>query len=122
MAPDRVLGRHPRLTAYFILAMALVIFGLSVWTYLLSSRVSDGEAVRRSDVRNAAQRQALSLRFAQALIDVSICLPLENVQSLIDSGTLGPLEKRERMEARQRYLDKLAELRAIAPALKGCDK
>lgn len=122
MAPDRILGKHPRFASYLILACALVIFGLSVWVYLLTGRVSDGEAIRRADAKNTAARQQLSLRFAQTLIDVSICLPLMNVQALLDSGALGPVEKKEREEAKARYLEKLADLKSIAPTLEGCDK
>lgn len=122
MAPDRVLGKHPRFAAYLILAMALVIFGLSIWVYLLSGRVSDGEAIRRAEKESAQARAALGVRFANTLVDVSICIPLANIQDILDSGTLTSRERIDRIVARDRYLEKLNELQAISPDVKGCGK
>ena len=121
MAPDRILGKHPRFASYLILFLSMIVFGLTIWIYNLSGRVSDSEAIQRSDAENATARQALGIRFGQALVDVSICLPLMNVQALLDSGALGPVEKQEREDAKARYLAKLDEVRTLAPGLKGCD-
>lgn len=119
--PDRILGKHPRFAAYLILAMALVIFGLTVWLYLLSGRVSDAEAIRRAEERGRAARAALGARFANTLVSVSICIPLANINDILDSGTLTARERVDRIAARARYLEKLDELMQIAPSVKGCD-
>ncbi len=119
--PERVLVKHPRAAAYLVLGMALVIFGLTVWLYLLSGRVSDAEAIRRVEKRGEAARAELGTRFANTLVQTSICIPLANINDLLDHGTLTPRERLDRIAARTRYLEKLSELMALSPSVKGCD-
>lgn len=122
MAPDRILGKHPRFASYLILGCALVIFGLSIWVYLLSGRVSDGEAIRRAEAKSAKARAALGIRFANTLVDTSICIPLANIQDLLDGTTLSRTERVDREMAKSRYLNQLEELQSISPDVKGCDQ
>lgn len=122
MAPDRVLGKHPRFTAYLLLFMALGLVALAARDYKLEGRVSDGEAIRRAEAKAAAGRAALGIRFANTLVDTSICIPLANIQDLLDSGTLTPREREDREMAKSRYRAQLEELRSISPDVKGCDK
>lgn len=64
--PDRILGKHPRFAAYLILFLSLVVFGLTVWIYSLNGRVSDGEALRRSEAKAQVARKASERRAAKA--------------------------------------------------------
>lgn len=116
MAPDRILGKHPRLASYLILACALVIFGLSIWVYLLSGRVSDAEAIRRAEQRAAAARAVQSCRYLNALVEVSINIPVMNIDDIL-RGPLTPGERVKREDARGRYLAQLDEFK---PALARC--
>lgn len=117
MSPDRVLGKHPRVTGYLILGMAMVIFGLTVYVYLLQGRVSDGEAIRRSDQQNEQARRDLGCLFVLTIVDVAIDTPVTNLTDQLAGNTLTAMERVDRIQARARYLQKKERLN---PILKGC--
>lgn len=130
MAPDRYLGRHPRLASYFILGMALLVFALTIWLYTLSGRVSDGEAIRRAEAHAAVQRAAQekrqrklqvaqSCKLLRVFQDVSIDVPLANYKEILAGNTLTPAERRQRLNAQARYM---AAQSFMVGLLKDCPK
>lgn len=123
--PDRFLFRnveHPaRLVSYLLIFMALALAAMAVWVILLSGRVSNSEAVKRVEDKAAVGRARLGLQFAQALVDVSICIPVKNLDDLLTGTTLTSMERADRVQAKNRYLEKLAEIQTVAPQVKGCD-
>lgn len=115
--PDRLLGRHPRFTGYLILAMAFVIFALTVWAYNLNGRVTEGEAFRRSDQKNTEERRQLGCTFVLTIVDVAIDTPVANITDQLRGNTLTAKERVDRIQARARYLAKKKKLKTV---LEGC--
>lgn len=119
MSPDRWLmgGAHPaRRAAYVMIFMALAIVGLAVWNWNLNSRVSTGEAIRRSDAKNAAARELQGCKYLDALVETAINIPLDNLADIL-RGSLTDDERAKREAAQTRYrMQKLT----FQPAIDRC--
>lgn len=112
MVPERLLGDQPaKRAAYIMIGLALIVIGLGAWNWTLSERLGEQESIRRAEARSAAARQQLGCVVFSTLYDVSIAIPLTNLNDILAGNTLTPAEREDRMQARARYqaaADKLA--------------
>lgn len=115
MAPDRLLDA--RLSAYVMIALALMVVGLAAWNVNLTRRVGEQESIRRAENRAAVERSKLGCRIFTALIDVSVDIPLMNLKDILTSNQLSAQERADRLAAQSRYE---AARKVLVPALGAC--
>lgn len=114
----RLIGT-PKRASYLILALAVALAIEGVWIVNLSGRVSNAEEIRRAEQRGAAARKNLGCQFVAALVDVSIAIPLKNIDDVLAGTTLTPKERADRIAAKARYMDARGRIEGV---VRGCVK
>lgn len=116
--PDLLLGQNPRRrAAYIMIVLALIVVALGSWNVTLSRRVSEQEAIRRSEAQGRLDRQRLGCQILRTIVDVSIDIPLQNVHDVLAANGLTPGDRAQREAAERRYEDARDLLK---PALDAC--